>query len=91
MGFSVVYSSDALGNEKLVSHLFDISPSAENENETDKVNRSIEIAINNSSVLGRVALSRQPMIINQAYNNQHFNKSVDEETKFSTKSIRGFA
>ena len=82
-----VYSKDSLGNEKLISHLFDITPEDQDDDAIKRVNRSMEISLNESSILGQVALSRKPRIINKAYENKNFNRKVDAETKFTTQSI----
>lgn len=48
--------------------------------------REIRI-LNNSGIAGHVFQSDQGMIIHDAYNDQRFNKSVDEQTGFHTRSI----
>ena len=82
-----VYSKDALGNEKLISHLFDITPEDEDHDAIKRVNRSMEISLNDSSILGQVALTREARIVNKAYEYANFNRRVDAETKFTTQSI----
>ncbi|MEI8174102.1 MAG: GAF domain-containing protein [Deltaproteobacteria bacterium] len=48
--------------------------------------REIRI-LNNSGVAGHVFTAGQGVIVHDAYTNEHFNRSVDESTGFTTKSI----
>jgi adenylate cyclase len=48
--------------------------------------REIRI-LNNSGVAGHVFTTGDGMIVHDAYSNEHFNKSVDESTGFTTKNI----
>ena len=45
---------------------------------------SMEISLNDSSILGQVALTREARIVNKAYEYKNFNRRVDAETKFTT-------
>ena len=47
----------------------------------------MEISLNDSSILGQVALTREARIVNRAYEYANFNRRVDAETKFTTQSI----
>jgi len=51
-----------------------------------KYQREIRI-LNNSGVAGHVFTQGIGMIIHDAYDNEHFNRTVDEHTGFTTKSI----
>ncbi len=48
--------------------------------------REIRI-LNNSGVAGHVFTTGQGLIVHDAYSSEHFNRSVDESTGFTTKSI----
>jgi len=48
--------------------------------------REIRI-LNNAGVAGHVFMTGQGMIVHDAYANEHFNRSIDEITGFTTKSI----
>ena len=66
-----------------------------NDSETDElysiiaqgnIQREIRV-LNNSGVAGRVFTTGKGMIVHDAYTNEYFNPSIDEETGYVTKSI----
>ncbi len=50
------------------------------------VNREIRI-LNDSGVAGQVYTTGQSMLVDDAYTNEHFNKSIDNKTGYVTKTI----